>query len=79
MERSVMDKWITRDEKDDIMNEWSMQSWKGESDGLRRHNDGTGEIWHRKAKVSPEGNTSFVNNRRFYARDYVIESETRNA
>ncbi|KAL3981512.1 putative integral membrane protein [Acanthocheilonema viteae] len=79
MERSVTDKWTTRDEKGDIMDERLIRSWKGETDGLRRCYDGTGETWHRKIEVSPEGTASFVNNRRFYTKDYVIESETRNA
>uniref|UniRef100_A0A0R3RMW3 DUF2945 domain-containing protein n=1 Tax=Elaeophora elaphi TaxID=1147741 RepID=A0A0R3RMW3_9BILA len=79
MERSVTNKWTTRDEKGDIMNEWSTRSWKGETDGLRRRDDGTGETWHRKVEITPEGSASFVDNRRFYTRDYVVESETRNA
>uniref|UniRef100_A0AAF5PW37 Bm6565 n=1 Tax=Wuchereria bancrofti TaxID=6293 RepID=A0AAF5PW37_WUCBA len=79
MERSVTDKWITRDEKGDIMDEFSMKSWEGENDGLRRRDNGTGETWHRKVEISTDGKTSFVDNRRFYTRDYVVESETRNA
>ncbi|VIO85971.1 Uncharacterized protein BM_BM6565 [Brugia malayi] len=79
MERSVTDKWTTRDEKGDIMDEWSMKSWKGENDGLRRRDNGTGETWHRKVEISADGKASFVDNRRFYTRDYVVESETRNA
>ncbi|MCP9266194.1 hypothetical protein DINM_021692 [Dirofilaria immitis] len=78
-ERSVIDKWTTRDEKGSIMDEWSLRSWKGETDELRRRTDGTGEMWHHKVEISPGGNASFVNNRRLYTRDYVVESETRNA
>lgn len=79
MEKSVTDKWTTRDDKGDVVDEWSTRSWKGESDGLRRRGDGTGETWHRQMHVSPNGKTSFIDNRRFYTPDYVIESETRNA
>lgn len=73
MEKSVTDKWTTRDGKGDVVDEWSTRSWKGESDGLRRHGDGTGETWHRQMHVSPNGKTSFIDNRRFYTPDYVIE------
>ncbi|VDN42900.1 unnamed protein product [Gongylonema pulchrum] len=73
MERSVTDKWTTRDEKGNVVGEWSTRSWQGESDGMRRYGDGTGESWHRQAEVSPHGQTSFVDNRRFYTTDYVIE------
>ncbi|CAG9533392.1 unnamed protein product [Cercopithifilaria johnstoni] len=73
MEKSVTDKWTTRDKKGDIVDEWSMRSSKGETDELRHHDDGTGETWHRKVEISPEGKLSFVDNRRFYTRDYVVE------
>ncbi|KAM3726634.1 Uncharacterized protein ACO02O_03364 [Dirofilaria immitis] len=76
---SCRNKWTTRDEKGSIMDEWSLRSWKGETDELRRRTDGTGEMWHHKVEISPGGNASFVNNRRLYTRDYVVESETRNA
>uniref|UniRef100_A0A915PL37 Uncharacterized protein n=1 Tax=Setaria digitata TaxID=48799 RepID=A0A915PL37_9BILA len=78
MEKSVTDKWTRRDEKGEIMDEWLTRSWKGESDGLQRRPDGTGETWHREVEVSPQGNTSFIDSKRFYTRNYVIESETRN-
>lgn len=73
MERSVTDKWTTRDEKGDVMDEWSVRSWKGEIDGLKRRDNSTGETWHREIEVLPDGNSSFVDNKRFYTRDYVVE------
>ncbi|VDK88102.1 unnamed protein product [Litomosoides sigmodontis] len=79
MERSVTDKWTTRDVKGDVMDEWSTRSWKGEIDGMKRRDNNTGETWHREVAVAPDGSSSFVDNKRFYTRDYVVESEIRNA
>lgn len=78
MEKTVTDKWTMRDEHGALIDEWGGRSWRGESDGLRRRQDGTGETWHRTVDVDPFGKTSFVDNRRYYTRNYVVESETRN-
>lgn len=73
MERSVTDKWTRRDEKGNVVDGWSTQSWKGENDGLRRRSDGAGETWHRRVDVSPDGKTTFVDSKCFYTKDYVVE------
>ncbi|KHN75451.1 hypothetical protein Tcan_18343 [Toxocara canis] len=73
MERTVTDKWTTRDETGAVVDQWAERSWHGESSGLHRRGDGTGETWRRAVEVNPEGRTSFLDNRRLYARDYVVE------
>uniref|UniRef100_A0A914R8S0 Uncharacterized protein n=1 Tax=Parascaris equorum TaxID=6256 RepID=A0A914R8S0_PAREQ len=73
MERTVTNKWTTRDESGAIVDERAERSWEGESSGLHRRADGTGETWRRAVEVNPEGKTSFFDNRRLYTRDYVVE------
>ncbi|VDN06427.1 unnamed protein product [Thelazia callipaeda] len=75
MKRSVTDKWITRDENGSIMSECLTKSWTGKRDKLLRRNDGAGEAWHREVNISPEGSKTFLDHKRYYTRDYVIESQ----
>lgn len=79
MERSVTDKWLTRDDTGRLIDEYAERSWKGESDGMRYRPDGTGEAWHSSVSVNPLGRTTFVDNKSHFNRDYVIQSEVRNA
>ncbi|VDK52595.1 unnamed protein product [Anisakis simplex] len=73
MERTVTDKWITRDENGKVVEQKGERSWHGQTSGLHRRSDGTGESWHRVADLDPKGKSSFIDNRRLYTGDYVIE------